>query len=81
MAVLRAISQDPDIKATALDFELFQSVGQHSFDNLRPLFSGVIKGKRYAGTDPGIFDWGVQTLVVVNYFSSTPPSTSRGCTL
>ena len=89
VAVLRAISQDPDIKATALDFELFQSVGQHSFDNLRPLFSGVIKGKRYAGTDPGIFDWGVQTLVekgllnffVVNYFSSTPPSTSRGCTL
>ena len=47
VAVLRRITQDPDIKATALDFELFQSVGQQSFDNLRPFFSGVIKGKRY----------------------------------
>ena len=47
VAVLRAIAQDPDIKAAALDFELFQSVGQQSFDNLRPFFSGVIKGKRY----------------------------------
>ena len=47
VAVLRRIAQDPDIKATALDFELFQSVGQQSFDNLRPFFSGVIKGKRY----------------------------------
>ena len=47
VAVLRRIAQDPDIKVTALDFELFQSVGQQSFDNLRPFFSGVIKGKRY----------------------------------
>ena len=83
VAVLRAIAQDPDVKATVLDFELFQSVGQHSFDNLRPLFSGVIKGKRYAGADPGIFDRGVQTLFEkgllnifrVNYFSPKPPST------
>ena len=42
---LRKISNDPNIMATALDFELFQSVGQQTFDNLRPFFSGVIKGK------------------------------------
>ena len=46
VGVLRRIAQDPDIKATALDFELFQSVGQQTFDNMRPFFSGVIKGKR-----------------------------------
>ena len=46
VAVLRRIAQDPDIKATALDFELFQSVGQQTLDNMRPFFSGVIKGKR-----------------------------------
>ena len=43
---LRRIAQDPDVKATALDFELLQSVGQQTFDNMRPFFSGVIKGKR-----------------------------------
>ena len=42
---LRKISNDPNIKATALDFELFQSVGEQTFDSLRPFFSGVIKGK------------------------------------
>lgn len=42
--VLRKISRDPSFKATALDFELFQSVGQQTFDNLRPFFSGVIQG-------------------------------------
>ena len=46
VGVLRRIAQDPNIKATALDFELFQSVGQQTFDNMRPFFSGVIKGKR-----------------------------------
>ena len=43
---LRKIVQDPDIKATALDFELVQSIGQQTFENLRPFFSGVLKGKR-----------------------------------
>ena len=28
-----------------MDFELFQSVGQQTFDNLRPFFSGVMIGK------------------------------------
>ena len=28
-----------------MDFELFQSVGQQTFDNLRPFFSGVMKGE------------------------------------
>ena len=45
VAVLRMIAQDPEIKVTALDFELFQSFGQHTFDNMRPFFSGVIKGE------------------------------------
>jgi len=40
---LRKIVQDPNIKATALDFELVQSIGQQTFENLRPFFSGVLK--------------------------------------
>ena len=47
VAVLRMIAQDPEIKVTALDFELLQSVGQQTFDNMRPFFSGVIKGESY----------------------------------
>ncbi len=42
---LRKISWDRNVKATAMDFELFHSVGQQTFDNLRPFFSGVMKGK------------------------------------
>ena len=42
---LRKIAQDPNIKATALDFELVQSIGQQTFENLRPFFSGVLKGE------------------------------------
>ena len=39
------IVQDPNIKATVLDFELVQSIGQQTFENLRPFFCGVLKGK------------------------------------
>ena len=46
VAALRKIAQDPEIKGTALHFELLQSVGERTFDNIRPFFSGVIKGKR-----------------------------------
>ena len=42
---LRKIVHDPNIKATALDFELAQSIGQQTFENLRPFFSGVLKGE------------------------------------
>ena len=42
---LRKIVHDPNIKATALDFELVQSIGQQTFENLRPFFSGVLKGE------------------------------------
>ena len=42
---LRTIANDKDIPATALDFELFQSVGQNTFDNMRPMFSGVKGGE------------------------------------
>lgn len=45
VAALRRIARDPRIKVTALDFELFQSVGQQTFDNMRPFFSGIIKGE------------------------------------
>ena len=41
----RTITEDPNIKATALDFELDQSIGQQTFENLRPFFSGVLKGE------------------------------------
>ncbi|PFX29718.1 hypothetical protein AWC38_SpisGene5490 [Stylophora pistillata] len=40
---LRKINQDSSIKATALDFELVQSIGQQTFENLRPFFCGVLK--------------------------------------
>ena len=43
---LRKIVQDPNINATALDFELVQSIGQQTFENLRSFFSGVLKGER-----------------------------------
>ena len=42
----RKIVQDTNIKATVLDFELVQSIGQQTFENLRPFFSGVLKGER-----------------------------------
>ena len=41
---LKKISEDPKIKSTYLDFELVQSIGQQTFENLRPFFSGVLKG-------------------------------------
>ena len=47
VAALRKIAQDQEIRVTALDFELYQSVGQATFDNMRPFFSGIIKGERY----------------------------------
>jgi len=49
-----------------------------------------VEEERYAsGADPGIFDWGVQTLVQkgrldsfeAHYFPPTPLPTTRGCTL
>ena len=44
IGALRKITEDPNIKASALDFELDQSIGQQTFENLRPFFSGVLKG-------------------------------------
>ncbi|XP_022796506.1 uncharacterized protein LOC111334958 [Stylophora pistillata] len=41
---LRKIKEDSTIKATSLDFELAQSIGQQTFENLRPFFCGVLKG-------------------------------------
>ena len=45
VAALRAIVYDDSVPATALDFEMFQAISQHTFDNIRPLFSGIVKGK------------------------------------
>ena len=45
VAALRKITYDESIPATALDFELFQAISQHTFDNIRPLFSGIVRGK------------------------------------
>ena len=42
---LKKINQDANIKATTMDFELVQSIGQQTFDILRPFFSGVLKGE------------------------------------
>ncbi|XP_022800581.1 uncharacterized protein LOC111338367 isoform X2 [Stylophora pistillata] len=40
---LRKIKNDFNIQATALDFQIFQSIGEQTFDNLRPFFCGVVK--------------------------------------
>ncbi|XP_022808588.1 uncharacterized protein LOC111345563 [Stylophora pistillata] len=40
---LPKIKEDSTIMATFLDFELVQSIGQQTFENLRPFFSGVLK--------------------------------------
>ena len=42
---LRDIIYDKNISATALDFELLQGIGQHTFENIRPIFSGLVGGK------------------------------------
>ena len=42
---MRSIIYDKSIPSTVLDFEMFQSIGQSTFDNIRPLFSGVHAGK------------------------------------
>jgi len=42
---LREIDSNYSIPAAVFDFELFQSVSMHTFDNLRPLFSGVTSGE------------------------------------
>ena len=45
VAALRAIVYDESVPSTALDFEMFQAISQHTFDNIRPLFSGIVRGK------------------------------------
>jgi hypothetical protein len=42
---LRDIVNNESIPATVLDFERFQSLSMHTFENIRPLFSGVALGK------------------------------------
>lgn len=42
---LREIDSDDSVQAAVFDFELFQSISMHTFDNLRPLFSGVTSGE------------------------------------
>ena len=41
---LRDVVYDETVGSTVLDFELLQSVSQHTMDNLRPLYSGVNSG-------------------------------------
>ncbi|KAJ7389015.1 ligand-gated sodium channel [Desmophyllum pertusum] len=45
----KKINEDPNIKATAMDFELVQSIGQQTFENLRPFFSSVLKDDNEIG--------------------------------
>ena len=42
---LRQVVYNESIPATVLDYELLQSVSQHTMDNCRPLYSGVTSGK------------------------------------
>ncbi|RUA05698.1 MAG: hypothetical protein DSY43_04105 [Gammaproteobacteria bacterium] len=44
---MRRVVYDETIKATVLDFELFQSISMHTFDNIRPLFNGMIQGESH----------------------------------
>ncbi|CAB4030612.1 uncharacterized protein LOC113677807, partial [Paramuricea clavata] len=41
---LRHVVYNESLLATVLDFELLQSVSQHTMDNCRPLYSGVTSG-------------------------------------
>ncbi|EDO37450.1 predicted protein [Nematostella vectensis] len=43
VSAMREIIYDDTIPATVLDFESFQAISMHTFDNIRPLFSGVTK--------------------------------------
>ena len=43
---LRHVVYNKSIPATVLDFELLQSISQHTMDNCRPLFSGLTSGKQ-----------------------------------
>lgn len=45
VGAFKKINEDANIKARALDFELDQSIGQQTFENIRPFFSGVLKGE------------------------------------
>lgn len=45
VGAFKKINEDANIKAWALDFELDQSIGQQTFENIRPFFSGVLKGE------------------------------------
>ena len=60
---LKKISEDSAIKAMFLDFELVQSIGQQTFENLRPFFCGVLKG---ASTK--FFSLVVNSFIIVECF-------------
>lgn len=45
VGAFKKINEDANIKARALDFELDQSIGQQTFENIRPFFSGALKGE------------------------------------
>ena len=59
----KKISEDSAIKAMFLDFELVQSIGQQTFENLRPFFCGVLKG---ASTK--FFTFVVNSFLIVECF-------------
>ena len=52
---LHKINEDSNITATALDFELVQSIGQQTFENMRPFFCGVLKGEFYFIHDQDVY--------------------------
>ena len=43
---LRQVVYNKSIPSTVLDFELLQSISQHTMDNCRPLFSGLTSGNQ-----------------------------------
>ncbi|KAK3747963.1 hypothetical protein QZH41_019438 [Actinostola sp. cb2023] len=46
---LRDLLYNESLGATVLDFELLQSISTHTFENIRPLFSGVVVGNKEFG--------------------------------
>ncbi|EDO47581.1 predicted protein [Nematostella vectensis] len=67
VSALRDVVYRESVNATVLDFEMFQAVGQHTFENLRPLFSG--RTANHSADSLGIqvlfshfFERGYQTL-------------------
>ena len=72
---LKKISEDSTIKTMFLDFELVQSIGQQTFENLISFFCGVLESAL-----TNLFSFVVNSFIIVQciqMFSGLPLATSK----